>query len=125
MLADLSPWQIFSPVALALSALAAAYAYMRSSAAKVWEENARAYREKIDILVDENTELKGKVARLEARTAELEKRPDLREVLAMISETRPAIEESLDTLELRLRVLAAGIEEKVLTAIKEGSGGSR
>lgn len=77
--------------------LASGYAYFRSSAVKVWEQNSEAYRARVELLETQNDELLKKIGWLEQRVHELEARPNWDQVVAVIS----------------------GVERNIITAIRE------
>lgn len=87
-----------------VATLATGYAYFRSSAVKVWEQNTIAYRARVELLEKQNLQLEGQVKLLVARVAELEARPDWDRVVKantameynIISEVRRALEEVID-----------------------------
>lgn len=75
------------PVIAIVAVLASGYAYFRSSAVKVWEQNSSAYRARVELLEAQNAEKDKKLAWLEQRVQELEARPDWTQVIAVISVT--------------------------------------
>lgn len=114
---------IFEPVGFVtlvvavIAVMATGYAYFRSSAVKVWEQNAEAYRARVDLLESQNALLTSQVAALEARIHELEARPDWRAVMAelkasearVIGEIRSILESSLRDSEARAAAIAANL----------------
>ena len=77
--------------------LASGYAYFRSSAVKVWEQNSEAYRARVELLEQQNDELLKRIAWMEQRIHELEARPNWDQVVAVIT----------------------GVERNIITAIRE------
>jgi len=100
-----------------IAVMATGYAYFRSSAVKVWEQNADAYRARVELLESQNALLTQQVAALEARIHELEARPDWRAVMAelkasegrVIAEIRAILEGALRDSEARAAAIAADL----------------
>ena len=66
------PVSVLTLVVAVVAVLATGYAYFRSSAVKVWEQNADAYRARVELLESQNSILMQQVAALEARIHELD-----------------------------------------------------
>ena len=88
--------ETFSPLTLLLvivaivTVLATGYAYFRSSAVKVWEQNSEAYRARVELLEEQNARLVARLTEAEARIKELESLPNWQQVVNVIqgAETR-------------------------------------
>jgi hypothetical protein len=105
---------LLGPLILLLGVLAAGYAYLRSSAAKVWQENAQAYSERVDLLEKEAERCKTEVAGLKAVIAKLEERPDMDKVMTLISESHKAtVSVVVAALQTTAATIAAGREASV------------
>lgn len=85
---DLSAVEVVIAV---IAVVATGYAYFRSSAVKVWEQNSEAYRARVELLEEQNRELSRKLESMEQRVVELQSRPDWREVVALVSHTEQTI----------------------------------
>ena len=71
-------------VVAVVTVLATGYAYFRSTAVKVWEQNSKAYQARVEVLEQQNRELSTQLDWLKQRIQELEARPDYTEVAALI-----------------------------------------
>ena len=111
------PINVLTLVVAIVAVMATGYAYFRSSAVKVWEQNANAYQARVELLESQNALLASQVAALEARIHELEARPDWRAVLSelkasearVIAEIRSILENSLRDSEARAAAIAADL----------------
>lgn len=108
---------ILTLVITIVAVLATGYAYFRSSATKVWEQNAKAYQARVDLLEAQNSLLGEQIGKLEARIKELEARPDWQAVIAaltnsernIISEIRSILDASIRDGEARAAKIAADL----------------
>lgn len=111
------PVSVLTLIVAVVAVLATGYAYFRSSAVKVWEQNAEAYRARVDLLEGENSLLAQRIERLEARIHELEARPDWQAVVTaltrsedrIISEIRAILDASMRDSEARAAKIAADL----------------
>ena len=82
---DASFLGILTVVIAVVTVMATGYAYFRSSAVKVWEQNSKAYRARVELLEEQNRELSKQINFLEHRIHELEARPDWQQVVALMT----------------------------------------
>jgi len=97
-----------------VSAVATGYAYFRSSAVKVWEQNSEAYRARVELLEKQNRELESKLRWMEQRIHELEARPDWTQVVAVVGVTERNIIAAIK--EMRAEITT----ERTRVHLKEG-----
>lgn len=84
MVGQVEPVALVTVIVAVVACLATGYAYFRSSAVKVWEQNSDAYRARVELLEQQNAELTTKLAWMEQRIHELEARPNYDQVAAII-----------------------------------------
>ncbi len=79
----MNPVAVVTVVIAIVAVLATGFAYFRSSAVKVWEQNSKAYQARVELLEADNKELLKKISFMEQRIHELEARPNWDQVVAM------------------------------------------
>jgi uncharacterized protein YlxW (UPF0749 family) len=80
----MEPITLITVIVAIVATLATGYAYFRSSAVKVWEQNSAAYKARVLLLEEQNKRLEETVRKLETRIRELESRPDMERVISAI-----------------------------------------
>ena len=84
MFGPVEPIALVAFVVAIVATLATGYAYFRSSAVKVWEQNSEAYRARVDLLEKQNTDLLREIDWMKQRIHELEARPSYEQVVALV-----------------------------------------
>lgn len=87
----MEPLSTIPIVVAVVTVMVTGFGYFRSTAAKVWAENAAAWEAKVQLLERHNYELQNHVHLLEARIVELEARPDWESVVRVVKESETRI----------------------------------
>jgi hypothetical protein len=67
-----------------VAVVATGFAYYRSSAVKVWQQNAEAYSARVDVLESQNEDLLKRIDKQDERIRDLEARPDWASVVRVV-----------------------------------------
>ena len=109
-----------------VAVLASGYAYFRSSAVKVWEQNSAAYQARVQLLEEQNAQLmsdresdRSRITTLEARIAELEARPNWPEVVSVIHAAEHNIIAAVESM------ASAAISERTRVQLREDTADGR
>jgi len=105
-----------------IATLATGYAYFRSSAVKVWEQNSEAYRARVELLEEANADLKKQLGWMEQRIHELEARPDWTQVVSLMKLSEDNIVAAVKVLRDEATIQHKEAINEALRAARESRG---
>lgn len=111
----MEPITLITVAIAVVSVMATGFAYFRSSAVKVWEQNSAAYKARVDLLEEQNRTLMERIGFLESRIVELESHRGEAAVTQIVAGVDKAVTQIVAAYEVRAATIAAD-----LAARKEG-----
>ncbi len=105
----MNPVAVVTVIIAIVAVLATGFAYFRSSAVKVWEQNSRAYQARVELLESQNADLLKKIEFMEQRIHELEARPNWDQVVAMTNASADRVISAVRTMQQETAVQNASI----------------